>query len=101
MKEFVKKIIEQLEYELYLADEEKRKADVLQFDRKVGYADGISSAINIVSQLEEEYEKKDRDKLMDEIATMSYYLNAKGLIKTRDYMYDLLGDQRQQYLSRN
>ena len=50
---FIKKIIEKLEDELYWADEEKRKADVLRFDRKVGYADGISSAIDIISQLAE------------------------------------------------
>ena len=54
MKDFVEKLINRLEEKLYLADEEKRKADVLQFDRKLGYADGISSAINTVSQLAEE-----------------------------------------------
>ena len=55
ISEIINKIIEQLEYELYLADEEKRKADVLQFDRKVGYADGISSAIDIINELAEEF----------------------------------------------
>lgn len=54
MKEFVEKLINRLEEKLYLADEEKRKADVLQFDRKVGYADGISSAIDIINELAEE-----------------------------------------------
>lgn len=51
---FVEKLINRLEEKLYLADEEKRKADVLQFDRKVGYADGISSAIDIINELAEE-----------------------------------------------
>lgn len=55
MKDFIEKLIERLEYELYWADEEKRKADVLQFDRSVGYANGVSCAIEIVNQLAEEY----------------------------------------------
>lgn len=55
MKEFVGKLVKRLENELYLADEEKRKANVLQFDRAVGYANGMAIAIEIVNKLAEEY----------------------------------------------
>lgn len=51
VKEFVKDLNKQLEDKLYLADEEKRKANVLQFDRTVGYANGIAAAIDIVNQM--------------------------------------------------
>ena len=54
MKEFIKKLNERLEKELRLADEEKRKVSSLQFDRAVGYANGIAIAIDIVNQVAEE-----------------------------------------------
>ena len=56
MKEFVEKLIDRLEEELYLADEEKRRANVLQIDRAVGYSNGMAIAIDIIKQLAEEYE---------------------------------------------
>ena len=55
MREFVEKLIERLEEELHLADEEKRKVDALQFDRVVGYGNGVAVALGIVNQLAEEY----------------------------------------------
>ena len=55
MKEFVEKLIERLEKELYLADKDKKEANVLQFDRAVGYGNGIAVALEIVNQLAEEY----------------------------------------------
>lgn len=55
INEFVEKLRGRLKKELQLADEDKRKADVLQFDRVVGYANGMGVAIDILNQLEEEY----------------------------------------------
>lgn len=55
ISEFVEKLRDRLKKELQLADEDKRKADVLQFDRAVGYANGMAIAIDILNQLAEEY----------------------------------------------
>ena len=55
IKEFVGKLRGRLKKELQLADEDKRRADVLQFDRAVGYANGMGVAIDILNQFEEEY----------------------------------------------
>jgi hypothetical protein len=55
ISEFVEKLRGRLKKELQLADEDKRKADVLQFDRAVGYANGMAIAIDILNQLAEEY----------------------------------------------
>lgn len=49
----VEKVIEQLNKELELADEEKRRCTVenmLQFDEAKGYARGIACAIDIVKR---------------------------------------------------
>lgn len=46
-------IVEQLEEELKLADKEKRRCaseNMLQFDRAVGYANGIYNTIEIVKE---------------------------------------------------
>ena len=61
MKEFVEKLIERLEEELYLADKDKKEANVLQFDRAVGYGNGIAVALEIVNQLAEEYVPETND----------------------------------------
>jgi hypothetical protein len=53
MKEYVEKLNKRLKEELSLADEEKRKVSPLQFDRAVGYANGIAIAIDIVNQIAE------------------------------------------------
>ena len=55
INEFVEKLRDRLKKELQLADEDKRKANVLQFDRAVGYANGMAIAIDILNQLAEEY----------------------------------------------
>lgn len=49
----VKKVIEQLNKELELADEEKRRCTIenmLQFDEAKGYARGMACAIEIVKR---------------------------------------------------
>lgn len=49
----VEKVIEQLNKELELADEEKRRCtieDMLQFDEAKGYARGMACAIEIVKR---------------------------------------------------
>lgn len=49
----VKKVIEQLNKELELADEEKRRCTIenmLQFDETKGYARGMACAIEIVKR---------------------------------------------------
>ena len=49
----VEKVVEQLNKELELADEEKRRCtveNVLQFDETKGYARGIACAIEIVKR---------------------------------------------------
>ena len=55
ISEFAEKLRDRLKKELQLADEDKRKANVLQFDRAVGYANGMAIAIDILNQLAEEY----------------------------------------------
>lgn len=55
MNEFIEKLIGKLEKELYLADKDKKEANVLQFDRAVGYGNGIAVALEIVNQLAEEF----------------------------------------------
>lgn len=50
---YVEKVIEQLNKELELADEEKRRCtieDMLQFDEAKGYARGMACAIEIVKR---------------------------------------------------
>ena len=56
--EFVEKLIERLENELHLADEEKRRCaseNPLQFDRAVGYGNGVAVSLEVVNQLAEEF----------------------------------------------
>ncbi len=61
-KELIQKIINNLEDELYLADKEKKKANVLQFDKVVGYANGISVAIGIIEEICKDYSDKAKEK---------------------------------------
>lgn len=52
------KILERLEEELKLADEEKERCareNQLQFDSAKGYANGIANALEIVKEVEREY----------------------------------------------
>ena len=46
----------------------------------------ISQEINII--------EPETDELREEVAALRYSLNDKGLIKTRDYMYDLMGNPK-------
>lgn len=46
----MERILERLETELELSDKEKRRADMFQFDRAVGYSHGISNAIDFIKE---------------------------------------------------